>query len=115
MNLMGLGVSQKPEAKVKDPQYLSDLHDLPCCICEYYDMRQRSETTAHHWIMGRGGNRKTPDGEAIPLCDGHHQGRFDTSKVAVHQQPDAWRKQFGTDRDWVSITQEKVRILRNNR
>ena len=112
---MGKTVEQKPAAKVKDPQYLSDLHDLPCCICEYYCMRQRSPTEAHHWIMGRGGSLKTPDGEAIPLCGGHHQGLRDTSKVAIHKSPDAWRRQFGDDGDWVSITQEKVRILRNNR
>jgi len=29
MNLMGKTVEQKSEAKVKDPQYLTDLHDLP--------------------------------------------------------------------------------------
>jgi hypothetical protein len=108
MNLTGRGVSQKPEKKKSDPEYLSILHDLPCCICEYYGEEQRSPTQAHHWIMGRGGSRKTPDDEAIPLCEGHHQGQFDTSKTAIHMEPELWRSQYGTDKDWISWAQAQV-------
>jgi len=37
--------------------------------------------------------------ETIPLCDGHHQGMFDTSKTAVHREPDAFKAKYGTDKE----------------
>jgi hypothetical protein len=98
---------KQPKAK-KDPAYLRAVRSLPCVICDAYGERQNSPTTAHHWIMGRGSARKTPDRQAIPLCDGHHQGTFDTSKTAIHREPDAWREAYGTDRDWVEVTQDKI-------
>jgi hypothetical protein len=34
---------------------------------------------------------------AIPLCEGHHQGFFDTSKIAIHKDPNLWRENYGAD------------------
>ena len=73
-----------------DPEYVSALHSLPCVICDAFGEVQMSKTTVHHWIMGRAGTRRTPDRQALPLCDGHHQGMFDTSKVAIHREPKRW-------------------------
>lgn len=101
-------IYQKTGHAPKSPGYLSAVHELPCVICEAFGEVQNSPTTAHHWIMGRGGNRKTPDAEAIPLCDGHHQGMFDTSKIAIHREPAAWREAYGKDSDYIQVTQDKV-------
>jgi hypothetical protein len=108
---MGKTVEQKPAAKVKDPQYLSDLHDLPCCICSYYGEPQTTETTAHHVIHGRGGNLKTADGLAISLCRDHHQDGGG-GKVAVHQNPKEWKRRYGLDTDWSSWCAAEVAQLR---
>lgn len=98
----------KPPKALKDDAYLMAVRLLPCCICVAFGERQTSHTQAHHWIMGRGGTRKTPDGQAIPLCEGHHQGNFDTSKIAIHREPDAWREAYGPDTDYIAVTQDKV-------
>ena len=110
MNLTGQTVEQRPEKVAKDPEYIARLHDMPCVICDAYGEPQNSPTTAHHVIHGRGGNLRTPDRMALPLCDGHHQGDFDTSKIALHREPAAWKEAYGLDTDWVSVVQDRMGI-----
>ena len=102
--------AKKPAKKAsgKEPDYLAALHMLPCCICQAFGETQLSPTQAHHTIHGRYSTRKTPDRDAIPLCAGHHQGLMDTSKVALHQQPDAWKAAYGLDTDYIAGTQEII-------
>lgn len=112
MNITGRAIYQKgPKAK-PDPGYLGEVRALPCVICEAFGERQTSQTTAHHPIMDRGGNRKRPDRTAIPLCDGHHQGTFDTSKVAIHREPARWRQLYGSDHEYIEVTQDLVEANR---
>jgi len=49
-----------------------------------------------------------PDAMAIPLCEGHHQGLWDKTKLALHQAPQEWRMKYGPDTDWVAPTQDKL-------
>lgn len=100
------GIKSKPPGK--DRAYLAAIHQLPCCICEAFGGPQMSPTEAHHTFSGRGGTRKTPDREAIPLCDGHHQAKFDKSKLAIHQAKATWEASYGPDRDWILPTQDKI-------
>lgn len=101
-------VYQRQVAAPKDPKHLAKVAMLPCVICDGWGMQQLSRTTVHHHIMGRYGTLKTPDGEAIPLCEGHHQGDFDTSKIALHRDPDMWRDHYGLDTDFVAATIDAV-------
>lgn len=108
-NLAGkppLGLKE-PKAKA-DPAYLAKVRELPCCICEAFGEAQLSATTAHHPIHGRFSQRKTPDRMAIPLCDGHHQGSFDGSKIAVHAEPTKWKRLYGEDHEYSAITQDRI-------
>ena len=96
---------QKPapvKATGKDPAHLAAVSALPCVVCWEWGMAQLSPTQVHHCIHGRYGNRKTPDRMTIPLCEGHHLGDFDKSKIAIHRQPNAWRAAYGEDREWIS-------------
>jgi hypothetical protein len=52
--------------------------------------------------------RKSPDSMTIPLCEGHHQGLRDTTKIALHREPNAWRDAYGLDTDWISWTEERI-------
>lgn len=92
----------------KDPEYLRKVRGLRCCICDAFGMQQLSPTQAHHCIHGRHGTIKTSDRMAIPLCEGHHQGDFDTSKIALHREPDLWKENYGLDTEWVAQTQDKI-------
>nr|WP_234967671.1 hypothetical protein [Pontibaca methylaminivorans] len=71
-------------------------------------MQQATPTAAHHVICGRYGQRKTPDTSAIPLCEGHHQGQWDTTKLAIHRDRSAWVEAYGPDTDFVAATQDAL-------
>ena len=92
----------------KDPAYLTRVRELPCCICAEWGLPQLSPTQSHHPIHGRHGNRKVPDRMAIPLCEGHHQGMFDTSKLALHREPAEWKRLYGRDVGGISWTEERL-------
>jgi CDGSH-type Zn-finger protein len=94
-----------------DLAYMGQVRSLPCIICDTYGLTQLSATTAHHCIMDRGGNRKTPDSDCIPLCDGCHQGNFDTSKIAIHREPKAWRAEYGPDHGHIEATRRMVAYM----
>ena len=104
-----LGLKQpKPE---KRGDYLQAVRGLPCAICEAWGMQQLSPTTAHHPICGRYRTLKGADDTAIPLCDGHHQGDFDTSKIAIHRERAAWVEWFGPDTEYIDVTRDKLAHL----
>lgn len=102
-------VQQKTGKAAKDPAYLARVRRLPCCICDAYGFQQMSPTEAHHPICERYGNEKVPDREVIPLCNGHHTGDFDTSKIAIHRVRFEWVTTYGSDRDWIAATQDRIR------
>ena len=95
-----------------NPAYLRDVRVEPCCICEAFGEVQMSPTTAHHPIHDRQSGAKRPDITAIPLCDGHHQGTFDTSKLAIHRAPEQWRDRYGADTDYITPTQDRLCVDR---
>ena len=96
-----LGLKQ-PKAK-KDEKYLKAIREQPCCICQAFNEVQQSPTTAHHPIHDRGGFRKSDDRSAIPLCEGHHQGLWDNTKIAIHKEPKLWREKYGPDYSYSSV------------
>lgn len=102
------GPYQKTGKAEKNRGYLERVRGLPCCICEAWGFSQTSPTAAHHPICERHGNEKAPDHEAIPLCEGHHQGDFDTSKIAIHRDRKAWVEWFGSDREYIAGTKDKL-------
>lgn len=111
MNLMNkppLGLKASKEAK--DPAYLARVRSLPCCICEAWGFVQLSDTTAHHTKCGRYGTRRTPDRQVIPLCDGHHQGDWDASKIAFHRDQTLWAENYGPDTDYIAATQDALGV-----
>ena len=108
MNLSGKPPFQKQPKAKPNPAYLAAVRKLPCCICDAFGEVQLSPTTAHHPIMGRGSTRRRPDETAVPICDGHHQGTFDRTKVAVHRQPKLWREKYGLDTDYIKPTQDRL-------
>ena len=87
----------KPTKAKKDPKFLQMLREKDCCICTAFNLPQMSPTQAHHVIHDRFSRSKTADRMAIQLCEGHHQGLWDNSKIAIHQSPKEWRDLYGPD------------------
>ena len=90
-----LGLKTKTQEQNK--KYLDYIRSLPCCVCKQHGEVQLSPTTAHHTIHDRFSTAKRPDDQAIPLCEGHHQGLWDQSKLAIHKHPNKWREKYGED------------------
>lgn len=113
MNLMHKPPLGLKAGKAKpDPDYLAEVRALPCCICEAFGYPQTHPTQAHHPICDRHSNERAPDHEAIPLCEGHHQGDFDTTKTAIHRDRALWVEWYGSDREWIAPTKDKIEARR---
>ena len=108
--------TKQPKAQPtgKDPAYLAKVALLPCCICQAFGMVQTSKTTVHHWIIDRPiPNQRTPDGEAIPLCEHHHQARYgrEEGKLPIHHGQEAWQAAYGPDHEYIEAT---INAVENN-
>lgn len=114
MNLTGRQITAKPERAKPNHAYLAKVRALPCIICAAYGLPQRSPTQAHHVIHQRGSFRKVPDSMTIPLCEGHHQGLIDRSKVALHHEPSKWRRLHGDDVTWLQKTIDMIEARERN-
>lgn len=108
MNLTGRQIFQKAPREGRDPDRLAEVAAMPCCICDEYGLTQVSPTQVHHCIHGRHGTRRAPDSMTIPVCEGHHIGDFDNTKVALHRQPAEWRRAYGDDTRWLSWVEERL-------
>lgn len=92
----------KAAKAVKNKKHLKKIGGLRCCICEKFSMPQLSPTQVHHVIHDRFSTKKACDLETIPLCEGHHQGMFDTTKIAIHRSKTKWRELYGPDWSYLS-------------
>lgn len=111
MNLLRRGpLGLKPGKAKPDPAYLARVRELPCVVCEAFGEPQQSPTSAHHPIHDRFSQAKVPDRMAIPLCEGHHQGLRDKSKVALHAEPTKWKRLYGADHEYIAITQDRLGV-----
>lgn len=82
----------------KKRNYLNTLAELGCYCCRAEGIE--SPAMIHHIREGMGMGQRAPDiGGTIPLCEGHHQGNFDTSKLAFHRNPKLWREKYGSEKD----------------
>jgi len=107
-NITRQPVQPKAQRKSRDPAHMARVAALPCCICAEWGLPQLSPAQVHHCIHGRYSTRKAPDNMTIPLCEGHHTGLLDTSKLALHQAPSRWRREYGPDTDWISWTEHRI-------
>lgn len=110
MNITTRGpMGLKTEATKADQKRLAAVAALQCVICHEYCLQQVSPTQVHHCIHGRHSmGRRSPDSMTIPLCEGHHQGLMDTTKIALHREPAAWKSEYGFDTDWLSWVEERI-------
>ena len=87
---------KKPKP-IKNKNFLNEIRQRNCIICQTFHEPQISPTTAHHVFHDRFSGEKTSDLDAIPLCEGHHQGLWDNSKIAIHKDKHGWREKYGAD------------------
>lgn len=108
MNLTARPIYAKPAKVPRNPAHMAKVAAMPCVICTEWGLPQESPTQVHHVIHGRYGKNRVPDTMTIPLCEGHHQGMFDTSKVALHREPAKWQRLYGPDHEWLSWVEQRL-------
>lgn len=101
-------IHQKPPRQAKDRNRLALVAAMPCVICYEFGLVQTSPTQVHHCIHGRFGTSRAPDSMTVPLCIDHHVGGRDTTKIALHREPAAWREAYGDDVNWISWVEERL-------
>ena len=101
-------IGQKGQREGRDPKRLAAVAAMPCVICHEWGLPQLSPTQVHHCIHGRHSQRRAPDSMTIPLCEGHHLGLMDTSKIALHRHPKAWREEYGDDVNWLNWVEARM-------
>jgi len=99
---------KRPTKTDADTERSRQVHNTPCMVCHKYGMEQLSPTDEHHWIDGRFSGARSPNEETLPVCNGHHQGTKDTSKIAIHNEPKKWRKKYGRDKDWLEYANDLI-------
>jgi hypothetical protein len=98
----------KDQRESKDPARLEAVAAMPCVICKEFGFKQLTPTQVHHCIHGRYGTLRAHDDKTIPLCCGHHVGDFDTTKIAIHRAPAAWKAAYGLDTDWLAWVEKRI-------
>ena len=101
-----MGLKTPPAGR--DPKRLAAVAAMPCVICYEWGLTQKSPTQAHHCIHVRHSQKRAPDSMTIPLCEGHHIGLMDTSKIALHRHPMAWREEYGDDVNWIGWVEARL-------
>lgn len=106
------GTNFKTGKRVDDPKYRAAVRTFPCEICEEFELVQCSPSEFHHIIHDRMSQAKTSCAFGISLCDCHHKGqRFDRdrTKIAIHNDKEAFRLIYGPDHKYTKRTQDRVK------
>ena len=95
----------------KDPDYITAVKSLPCCVCARHgEPFGQAPSDAHHTISGRYSGARRADMDAIPLCKAHHQ-TGEHGKMAIHQGKETWEAKYGPDTDYIAETRVSVAKL----
>lgn len=81
------------------------------CLCCAIDGRGWQPANIHHIREGYGIGQRAPHTETLPLCEGHHQGLLDTTKLAFHRRPAEWRARYGQERELVAAINATIAKL----
>ncbi len=79
---------KKARATAKERQYMSDVAELGCVICQ-------RPAEIHHITTGVGMGQRASNHDIIPLCPDHH--RLGGHGVAIHAGKQTWEKKHGTE------------------
>ena len=65
----------KPQGRVRDADYLTRVHELPCFLRAHGGCRGRIEANHMGNSYGHGAlSRKADDRTCVPMCSAHHEG-----------------------------------------
>lgn len=87
-------------------QYLSDVADLGCIICE-------ATAELHHPRSEQGMSQRASDWLVIPLCPIHHRLGYELIP-GIHSHPERFRRLYGTEEELFNKTQALMQKLQDN-
>jgi len=103
--------SKRPATKA-EKEYMNRVTALGCVACEI-DGNFDTPCGIHHPRHGEDGQNVGTGGRSehtrgIGLCEGHHQGLLDTTKIAIHRDPEGFTARYGTEEELVALTHFKL-------
>lgn len=85
-----------PHATKEEKAHVARVAEMDCKAC-IKDGVPPAPTCIHHIRSGYGTAQRASNYEVLPLCEGHHQGLLDATKLAFHQAPRTWQLRYGTE------------------
>jgi hypothetical protein len=90
---------RRPPMTPEEREHLDRVAKLGCWCCEV-EGRPNPRADIHHIRQEYGASQRASHWEALPTCEGHHQGMravVDKTKVAFHRAAKTWRLKFGSE------------------
>lgn len=96
---------RRREPTAAESAYMARVAMLPCCVCGCIPVE------CHHPRQGvySGSAPRAPHWHVIPLCDRHHQGKFDIRGPAFHKGKETWSA-FTLCEDWEYIAETQAKV-----
>lgn len=86
----------------KDKKRLAAVAMLGCCVCERFNLTQKTISEVHH-LIGCGIGKKASDLKTINLCAFHH--RTGGNGHAIHETPlKIWEEKFDSQEELLEYT-----------
>lgn len=76
-------------------EHSAAIHRMRCWACEVDKDPCPPPSAGHHIKEEYGAGQKASDWEMLPLCEGHHQGNIDRTRLAYHRAPRTWCARYG--------------------
>ena len=101
-----------PKHTAAEDARLGAVAALGCIACEK-DGYPGTPACVHHLRTRPDGQRygtglRAPHSRTIPLCEGHHQGMLDTTKLAFHKNPKAFEARYGSELQLLEETNARL-------
>ncbi len=90
---------KKARATAEERQYMSDVAELGCVICQ-------RPAEIHHILTGVGMGQRASNHDIIPLCPDHH--RLGGHGVAIHAGIKTFEANFGCELDLLEQVRNKI-------
>lgn len=95
-------------ATKSEKEFMARVRRLGCLACRH-DTGQWVAPALHH-IRQDYGKKRASNWEVLPLCEGHHQGLLDGTKLAFHRASRTWCARYGTEVQLLQVVYEALEM-----
>lgn len=107
-----------PKPTKLEADRISIMFDLGCCACASLELWCPADE-CHHIVVG---NKRLGHWYTLPLCRGHHQGKWRWEQqeaipaaklVSISSGRHAWNAQYPTEKELWERVQDRLHLVKN--